>query len=228
MQINYFYFEKKEKIFQIISEFISKDQLESNYNIKEIDFKGITCYPSAVYNVTNLGIFCLSTEDKDINEDFIDAKKYNLKFSVYFYPFKEIQLLPNNLDSVSFLEVQAIFSSLIDSGVGIKSFSCIEKNTIEFSLESNSLKKLYSDFYFSKFFISKLFDSRVGKFLVGFPGKKDQELYIYFEKNHENLKKNILQEFSNLSSYDSKIKAKFSNENFFIDSLLQVVKKFSL
>ena len=49
MQISYFCFNEDSKNFEIISEYVSNEQLESSYDVKEVSFKEKTLSPKAVY-----------------------------------------------------------------------------------------------------------------------------------------------------------------------------------
>ena len=216
MQISYFRFNEKNKEFEISSEFVSSEQLESSYDVKEVIFQEETFFPKAVYTAQNYGVFCFCDKNKKSSKEEFN---YKLKFTISFKPDDSQNIFSEYYDVPIFLEVQNIFSNLLNAGVSLKKFFISDKNSFSFLIESSSIEKLRSDFYFSKFFIRKLYFSQNYKFIFGSPGKKDLEIQVDFGEDSEEIKKYLSEEFKNLNFSEQKMKHLFSNQENFIDSL---------
>lgn len=224
MLISYFCFNNKNKDFEILAEHISKEKIESSYDIKEIEFRDFTLFPKAIYNLQNIGVFCFC-EKFGKSEDL--GCKYSLEFSVSFKPRESQNSFSEYYEAPVYLDIQSIFSSLVSAGVCLNNFSIYDKKICKFSLEASSIDKIYSDFLFSKMFIKKIFVSQFNSFLFGVPGKKDVNLEISFEEDSEKLKEFILENFKDLSLSEPNIKHSFSSEENFLNSLFTVVNSYS-
>ena len=217
MRINYFLHNKKQRKFDVLTEFIAEDQIASSYNVEKVEFSNCVGYPKFIYKVPNYGIFCFCSEEKQK----YDCDKASVEVKINLHQISREHGPPlDSYNSKNFLDYQILLSSLVDGGVSIKKANSFE-DIIEVKIESEDFEKIRSDYYMTIFFVNYVYRSKESIFYFDNRLESSANILFCFKEEDAYSKTCNLLDFSpnkNLS-----VEKSVSKDSLFIEDILSIV-----